>query len=73
MVKRPSLKRLKAKLQTFQPRPDWLPTARFEQSRELSPQPRAYRPTPVGGWPNDFEWDQVAEQHFATAGEEPQV
>lgn len=71
----PTVKALREQIRTFVPEPI-RPTAPapVEPDDEQVPSPVQRKPPP-GGWGNlpDLDgYDQIAKEHFATAGEEPQ-
>lgn len=67
----PTVEQLRQQIRTIVPEPiEPTPAERAEADEGSAPQ----RPKPID-WskkPDDFEWPEIAEEHFATAGEESQ-
>lgn len=71
----PTVEQLRQQMRSIVPEPvEPTPAERAEADDEPAAQPGP-RKAPPGGWgkvADDFEWPEIAEEHFATAGEESQ-
>lgn len=68
-VPRDMLQTLRQQIETFEAEPMPVPPEFYAPTPIIHPPARP----PRGGYPEDYQWDLLAAQHFAAAGEEPQT